>query len=165
MPEIVRYRVDPAVRWLEAGAQAMRSEAKAQGRDAAGSVGADAESVKRTFRKAAGSVRDFGRGAAAGIAHRRAESVEYVLDADRLDIVHGGAIETIPYSEMQAVELKGERATIRTKGKSAVIKPVAHLVTAGARVPLGWSRNGLDAPYLTLVEEIAARAGLAVLKS
>jgi hypothetical protein len=35
-------------------------------------------------------------------------------------------------------------------------------VAGPLKVPIGWERNGLEAPYLLIVEEIAARAGVEV---
>ncbi len=160
MAEVVRYRVDEAIRWLDAGADGMRRDAAAGARAATNGMPTDLGSVGRSIRKAAGSVRDFGRAAAADLSHKRADAIEYVLDEDRFDIVRGGSIHSIRYDAVKTIELRGERATLHLESGQATIRPVAHLVTAGAKVPLGWSRNGLDAPYTTLVEEIAARAGV-----
>ena len=160
MAEIVRYRADEAIRWLDAGADGMRRDAAEGARAAKNAVAGDLGSVGRSIRKAAGSVRDFGRAAVADLSHRRADAIEYVLDEERFDIVRGGAIHSIRYDDVRTIELRGDRATLQMESGHATIKPIAHLVTAGAKVPLGWSRNGLDAPYFTLIEEIAARAGV-----
>lgn len=164
MAEVVRYRVDDAIRWLDAGATQMRKDAAASGHSAAKTVAPDFRSVGQSLKKAAASARDYGRGAMADMVHRRADSIEYVLDEDRFDIVKGGSIQTIRYADLQTIEMKGERARLTMESGDVTIKPVAHLVTSGARVPLGWSRNGLDAPYGTLVEELAARAGITPVK-
>lgn len=164
MTDVVRYRVDEAIRWLDTGATEMRKDAAAAGRSAAHTVAPDLRSVGQSLKKAAASARDYGRGAVADMAHRRAESVEYVLDEERFDIVKGGSIHSIRYDALKTIELKGERARLTLESGDVTIKPVAHLVTSGARVPLGWSRNGLDAPYMTLIEEIAARAGITPVK-
>ena len=164
MAEVVRYRVDEAIRWLDTGANQMRKDAAAAGKSAAQTVGPDFRAVGQSLKKAAASARDYGRGAVADMAHRRAEAVEYVLDEDHFDIVRGGAIQTIRYSDLKTIETKGERARLTMESGDVTIKPIAHLVTTGARIPLGWSRNGLDAPYPTLLEEIAARAGITPVK-
>lgn len=164
MADVVRYRVDEAIRWLDTSAAEMKKEAAASGRSAAHTVAPDFRSVGQSLKKAAASARDYGRSAVTDMAHRRADSVEYVLDEERFDIVKGGSIHSIRYDALKTIEMKGERARLTLESGDVTIKPLAHLVTTGARVPLGWSRNGLDAPYMTLIEEIAARAGITPVK-
>ena len=162
MADVVRYRVDEAIRWIDAGADAMRREAAEVGREAKNSVGTDPDSVIRTIKKAASSARSYGKGAVADVALRRADAVEYVLGEEGFDVVKGRAIQTIRYDAIRTIEMKGDRALLVLESGTATIKPVAHLVTPGARVPIGWNRNGLDAPYATLLDEIAARAGISL---
>ncbi|RYG43016.1 hypothetical protein EON79_17810 [bacterium] len=96
---------------------------------------------------------------------RRARSPRIsIVFSSAYRIVKGGAIQTIRYAELKTIEMRGERARLTFESGDVTIKPLAHLVTAGAKVPLGWSRNGLDAPYGTLIEEIAARAGITPVK-
>lgn len=157
---MVRYRADPALRWLEQGAERLREEAADSARAAADGASFQAESVRSTLKSAMRSAASFGKGVAAEAAHRRTSTVEYVLDAERFDVVRGGSIQSVAYTTIRSVEWHGERALLRLANGELTIRPLAHLVAPGSKVPLGWIRNGLDAPFATVVEEIAARAGL-----
>jgi hypothetical protein len=158
--EIVRYRAGEAIRWLQTGAENIRRSAKAKGRSMI-----DPEH-ERTFgqniKTAAGAVFDYGKGAYADMMHKQAEASEYVLLEKHFDIVNGSVIKAVPYDRVRKVELKNDKATVMLDKGTIYIKPFAHIVSGKAKVPVGWSRNGIEVPFELLVEELAARCGLDV---
>jgi hypothetical protein len=114
------------------------------------------------IRQAAGALIQYGKGAYADIMHSQAEASEYVLQDEHLDIVRPGAIKTIPYSRIQSVQVKGDKATLTLDRGTVVIKPFAYIVAGRAKVAVGWSRNGMEVPFDLLIDEIAARSDLEV---
>ena len=156
--ETVRYRPGDALRWLQTGADNIRKAAGERGRSVIRQTGADQKRVGENLKTAAGALVDMGKSAYAEMLHRQAEATEYVLLKDRLDLVKGNKIESIPWESIKAVRMEGERAhLVLDKGK-VTLKPFAHLVAGRVKVPVGWTRNGMEVPYELLVEEIAARA-------
>jgi hypothetical protein len=156
--ELVRYRPGEAIRWLQTGAENIRRGAQAKGKAAATASAPDARAFGENLKNAAGALIDYSKGAYADLMHRQAEASEYVLHDDYFDIVRGGNIKTISYDRVTSIEFTKDRAVINLeKGTSITIKPFAHLVAGRARVPVGWSRNGIEVPFELLIEELAAR--------
>ena len=160
--ELIRYRPDPAIRWLQVNAVQIKKAASKKGKSVANQSGTDQRPFGENLKTAAGALVDYGKGAYAELKHKQANASEYVLQTDRLDIVSGGSIKTIPFAEIKAVQLDKDRATLILDKGSVAIRPFAHIASGKARVPIGWLRNGIDVPYELLIEEIAARAGVAV---
>lgn len=156
--ETVRYRPGEALRWLHTGAENIRKVANERGKSVVRQSGIDQKKLGENLKTAAGALVDLGKSAYADVLHRQADATEYVLLDDRLDVVRGNKIDTIPYDQIQAIRMEGDRVTlVLTKGK-LTIKPFAHLVAGRVRVPIGWSRNGMEVPYELLIEELAARS-------
>jgi len=156
--ELVRYRPGEAIRWLQTGAENIRRGAQAKGKAAATAGAVDARAFGENLKNAAGAVLDYGKGAYADLMHKQAEASEYVLHDDYFDIVRGSNIKTITYEQVKSIEYEKDRATLNLdKGTQVLIKPFAHLVAGRARVPVGWSRNGIEVPFELLIEELAAR--------
>jgi hypothetical protein len=159
--EPIRYRTGEAIRWLKTGAQSIRKDASQRGkqviqggtpkdvRDVAGRVGAAAEAMM-----------DFGKSAWADFKHSELEHSEFVLTDDNFDIVKGNSIKSIPYSRVEKIQRRGERVTVTLDKGSLVIKPHAHILAGGLKVPVGWTRNGMEVPYELLAEELSARCGV-----
>jgi hypothetical protein len=157
--ETVRYRPGEALRWLKVEGDARKRGASERGRGVSG--GGD---FKEKIGAAAGAAVEYGRGAYARMLHEKAQGSEYVLTDDRFEIVHGNQIKAVPYANVRAVKLKGDRALVVLDQGSVLIRPLAHLSAGRARVPIGWSRNGAEVPFEMLADEIAARSGLKLIE-
>jgi hypothetical protein len=158
--ELVRYRPGEAIRWLETGATNIRKDAKARGRSLVRQE--EARTFGQNVRDVAETLSDFGKSAYADLMHARAKASEYVLHEDRLEVMKGGSIKSVPYSRVKAIEFRGDRAQLLLDKGTVMIKPFAYVVAGRLRVPIGWSRNGMEVPYELLIEELAARCGVEV---
>ena len=154
----MRYRPGEALRWLQTGADNIRKVAGERGRSVVRQTGTEQKRPIDNLRTAAGALADLGRSAYAEALHKQAEAMEYVLLADRLDIVRGKSIESVPWASIRAVRLDGDRAQLVLEKGRVTLKPFAHLVAGRMKVPVGWTRNGMEVPYELLLEEIAARS-------
>ena len=157
--EVVRYQPGEAIRWLETEADRMRREATQKGKSAV--QGADMEGgIKQSVANVASAIFDFGKSAYAEIAHLRAKAGEYVLLEERLDVVNGTSIKSIKYADVKKILVAKDKATIHFSGHTVSIKPYAYLSAGPLKVPVGWTRNGMEVPYYLLLEELAARCGV-----
>lgn len=158
--ELVRYRPGEAIRWLQTGAEHIRRGATAKGLAAAQAGTPDAKALGDNLKTAAGAIWDFSRGAYADLMHRQAEASEYVLHDRHFDVVRGPNIKSIVYDRVQSIELNKDRAVVTLEKGAVTIRPFAHLVAGKVKVPVGWSRNGIEVPFELLVEELAARCNV-----
>jgi hypothetical protein len=158
--ELVRYRPGEAIRWLQTGAENIRRDAREKGKSVVGQTGTDQKTFGENLKTAASAVFEFGRGAYAELKHRQAEANEFVLHDKHVDIVRNGMIKTISYDLVKSVEMQGDRGTLVLEKGTVSIKPFAHIVAGKAKVPVGWTRNGIEVPYELLIEELAARCGV-----
>lgn len=158
--EPIRYKPGEAIRWLETGADDLRRQAKRQ------TAGVVERTGDRNFgtdiRDVAGALIGFGKGALADILHRQAEASEYLVFPDRLEVVSPSGIRYIPFADMVSMKQKGDRMQITLKHGGLTIKPHAYIVAGRLRVPIGWSRNGIEVPFETLLDELSARADLVI---
>lgn len=136
----------------------MRKNAKRQGSAVLARAGA--RNMGTDIKEAAGAIFDFGKSALAEIMHRQAQASEYLLFEDRFEVVSSTGIRVVPYTEVADMKQKGERLSIILRRGSVSIKPYAHILSGRLRVPVGWSRNGLEVPYELLLDELSARAGV-----
>jgi hypothetical protein len=160
--ELVRYRAGEAIRWLQTGAENIRRGATAKGRAAATANASDSRSFGENLKSAAGALLDYSKGAYADVIHRQVEASEYVLSDRHFDVVRGGNMQTISYDRVHAIEMHKERLVLKLEKSELVIKPFAYLLAGRVRVPIGWSRNGIEVPYELLGEELAARCQLEI---
>jgi len=158
--ETIRYQPGEAVRWLQTGADALRKRAKAHGVSLVRREGE--RSLGRDLGDAAGVLLDAGKGAVADLLHRQAEARSYTLMEDRFIIAGPTGKRTITYAEVGQIRLAQDKVTVVLPKGSVTITPYAHIVAGRVRVPVGWSRNGLEVPYELLIEELAARCGVDV---
>jgi hypothetical protein len=154
--EPIRYKPGEAIRWLETGAEDLRKQAKRQGDALIGRTGD--RNVGTDIRDAAGALFDLGKSALADVLHRQAQASEYVFYKDRFEVINSAGTRTVLFEEVVAMKLKAEKLTVVLKRGSVTIKPYAHIVSGRLKVPIGWSRNGLEVPYETLADELSARA-------
>lgn len=163
--ELVRYRPGEAIRWLQTGAENLRKGAQAKGKAAATAGSPDAKAFGENLKTAAGALLEYSRSAYADLIHRQADASEYVLHDKHFDIVRGPNIKTVEYARVHTIDLTKDRAVLELDKGSISIKPFAHLVAGRARVPIGWSRNGIEVPFELLIEELAARCGVELTES
>lgn len=160
--EEVRYKPGEAIRWLQTAAQDIRQAARRQGKSVVRREGE--RSLGRDLREIAGVLTDLGKSAMAELAHRQAEASEYVLHDTKFEIVAGGRIRTIPYSDVEAIKIRGDKAVLVMDQGSISIKPHAHVVAGRLKVPVGWTRNGIEVPFELLIDELSARCGKTVVR-
>lgn len=158
--DVVRYRPDEAIRWLQAGAANLRHEAARQTTDIIRREGE--RTIAKDLKDAAGAIFGMGKSAWAEIMHQEATGTEYVLRKDRFEAVHAGSTTTVKYKEVRSMRQRGDRLTIVLKSGSLTIKPNAHIVSGRLKVPIGWSRNGMQVHYETLLDELSARCGVEI---
>ncbi|MEA2552344.1 MAG: hypothetical protein QOJ65_520 [Fimbriimonadaceae bacterium] len=159
--EPIRYKTGEAIRWLKTGAQAIRKEAREKGRQVVQSgAPKDVRDVGGRVAAAAGAVMDFGKSAWADLKHSELEHTEYVLTDEGFDIVKGSSIKSVPYERVEKIQRSRDRVTITLDRGSILIKPHAFIVAGGIKVPVGWTRNGMEVPYDLLLEELSARCGV-----
>jgi len=153
--ELIRYRPGEAIRWLETGARDIRKDAARQGKSLVRREGE--RSVGKDIKQAAGAIFAMGRSALADLAHLQALATEYVLHEDKFEIVRQNSPRTLKYESVQSIKFQNDRATLVLEQGSVSIKPHAYIVAGRIKVPVGWSRNGMEVPYETFFEELAAR--------
>ena len=140
--EVVRYQPGEAIRWIQTEAERLRQDAKEKGKHAVSEPNHDFSGFSSTVKNAASAVMDLGKSAYAEIAHIHAK---------------GGSIKSVKYSDVKSVSMVKDKATFTFVGGSFIVKPHAYIVAGPLKVPVGWTRNGLEVPYYLLIEELAAR--------
>lgn len=157
--EPIRYKPGEAIRWLETAAESYRKSAKSKGKEAVDPYRdrSDFKKVGATVADAATAIFDLGKSAWADMLHRQAEASEYVLQENHFDVVKGTSIKSIEYKRVNEISIRNESVTFKLDKGNLTIKPYAYIVSGKVRVPVGWSRNGLEVPYELLIEELAAR--------
>jgi hypothetical protein len=162
--EPIRYKPGEAIRWLETAADSFRKSAKNKGKEAVDPKRdrSDFKKVGASVADAAGAIYDFGKGAWADMLHRQADASEYVLQENHFDVVKGGSIKSVEYQRVTEISIKGESVIVKLDKGSVSIKPYAYIISGRVKVPVGWSRNGMEVPYELLIEELAARCGVNV---
>lgn len=113
--------------------------------------------VKKDIANVAGAMFDAGKGALAEILHRQAQATEYLLHEDRLEVSRPGHTQSVLYSTVHSIARKGDEIIVAYESGTLTIKPHAHIVSGRIRVPIGWSRNGIEVAYGVLADELAAR--------
>ncbi len=158
--ETIRYRPGEAIRWLEIGATDIRKSARRQSQSIVRREGE--RTIGRDLRDAAGAIFDLGKSALADLMHRQAQASEYILEPEGFVIANPTSAKTIKYADVTDMKRRGDRISIILPQGSAVIKPYAYIVSGRIKVPVGWSRNGLEVPYDVLIDELSARCNVSV---
>jgi hypothetical protein len=156
--DLIRYRPGEAIRWLETGAQSSRKTAAEKGRSLVRSDSGD--TIGSQLKKAAGALFDVGRGAYTDLLHRRAQAGEFLLHEAFFEIESSGRTQRVNYDQVLSIEQKGDRTLVTHEKGVLTIKPYAYIVSGRIRIPIGWSRNGMEVPYELLIEELCARCGV-----
>jgi hypothetical protein len=156
--ELVRYKPGEAIRWLQLGAQDLKKNAQKKGKSLVRREGE--RSFGKDFSDAAGALMGMGRGALADLMHMQSEASEYVLQDDHFEIVTPGRIKSYKYDSIKSIKMKGDKASFIQDQGSITVKPHAYIVSGRVKIPIGWSRNGMEVPYEVLLDELAARCAV-----
>lgn len=115
------------------------------------------------IKQVAGAASDLGKGALTDLVYRQAEETTYSLSDDAIEVIGMTSRKRIPYADVSEIGARPhDRFEVTHKGGTLVLKPIAHLVAGRLRVPVGWSRNGMEVPYAMLIEELAAHCGVEI---
>lgn len=152
----IYYKPADALHWLEPALRATkegRKKAKAK----------EEKKLTDTLRQGFASAMEFGSDALTDLRHRRMDEVLYLLNEDSFEAITLSTHKKVGFDKVKAV-VAGDKDRYRVdyEGGSLTIKPLAHLVSGRARVPIGWKRNGIEVPYTLLAEELAARCGVEI---
>jgi hypothetical protein len=158
--ELIRYKPGEAVRWLESGAKDMLRDAKKKGKQIMHPQGE--RNIGKDLAQAAGAVMDVGKSALAELRRRQAEATEYVLGEASFEMMRPGSLRTLTYASIQGIAKDGDKYTLALERGAVTIRPHAYIVAGRVRVPVGWSRNGLEVPYEVLLDELAARCKVSI---
>lgn len=137
------------------GARDMRRDAARKGRSLVRREGR--RTLGADIADTAGAIFDIGRSALAELAHMQARASEYVLGEHGFTVKRAGSEATYRYSDVKAIETKGDRMKLILENGSVTVKPHAYIVSGRVRVPVGWSRNGIEVAYDILLDELSAR--------
>ncbi|MBI5708166.1 MAG: hypothetical protein HZC36_14385 [Armatimonadetes bacterium] len=158
--DVIRYRPAEAVKWLSHGAGHLRKEAARQSGSILRREGT--RTIQKDLMDAAEVLLGVGKSAIAEIMHVGAAGVEYILHKDRFEVHKGNSMKVYRYKDVMAMKMRGDRLSVQMKAATATIAPPAHIVSARVRVPIGWSRNGIEVPYEMLLDELSARCGIEI---
>lgn len=158
--DLVRYKPGEAVRWFATGSEEIRRGALNKAQSVFKREGA--RSLRRDLQETASALLGAGSAALADLAHRQAVASQYVLDEEGFEVVKPTGNKRALYADVKAIRMEGDRALIELTKGSIIISPFAHLVSGRAKVPVGWSRNGVEVPYELLIEELAARSDVEI---
>ena len=154
MASSILYKAPDLIRWLDPDLQSERKRPKADG--------GFRESIKQAASAAAG----FGRTAVGEYAFRKAAEASFLLDDEGFEIPGVAVRRRIAYREASELkDLGKDKYCLTAPGGDLIIQPVAHLVAGPVRAPIGWLRNGVEVPYLTLIQELAARCRLDIIQA
>lgn len=114
-----------------------------------------------SLKNIAGKAVDIGRGAMTGLVQKQASGTKYELHEKGFEATTLAMIQQVDYSEVRKITRRpGDKYQLLFNGGSLTIKPVAHLVAGRIKAPVGWMRNGVEVPYVMLIEELSARCGI-----
>jgi hypothetical protein len=153
------YKPPDILYWFDTGSDEALETSRRKGRE----FSADPKDIKATLKQAAQAAAEFGRGAMADFAWRKLDEICYTLEDESFEAITLTTHRRIAYTNVTGIMAdKNDKFVIRHTEGSLVIKPVAHLSSGSVKVPIGWKRNDIEVPYLTLVEELAARSGVEI---
>jgi hypothetical protein len=147
VPETVVYRPVEIQGWLKLGSESLKKAPVQRTTD-----------LRKTVTGAVGKALDFGKSALADVGGLAIDRIEYRLHDDRIEVVGVGPTKSVPYEQIRRIEVRGGGYRVEAGSHSFSIKPYAHLLVHGIKVPLGWKRNRMDVAFHLLADEIAARA-------
>jgi len=157
----VYYKAADVLHWFGEDAKNAKSLAKKRGKEL---VKTTSESgIVDGIKHAANMAASYGRGAFGDLVHKQASDTGFVLYETGFEIADMVKKKKVDYDAVrQIVSKPNDRYQVFYDGGSVTIRPVAHLVAGRLRVPVGWVRNGMEVPYVMLIEEISARCGVEI---
>ena len=154
----VTYRPPDLLHWFSTGSHEALASAKRKGK----AMAKGGATVKENIFRAASAAADLGRGAAADLVHRQADTV-YKLHDDHMDVRTPLSQQSVRYASVTRIQAAGkDKFSIEFDGGTLTVRPIAHLVSGRIRVPVGWMRNGIEVPYTMLLDELSAHCGLEI---
>jgi hypothetical protein len=152
----IYYKPADAIHWLEPASRATKDGGKKKAKKEDKKL---TDSIRQGFSAAA----EFGSNAMTDLRHRRMDEVLYLLNEESFEAITLSTHKKIEFEKVKAIVGEDkDRFRVDYDGGSLTIKPLAHLVSGRARVPIGWKRNGIEVPYTLLAEELAARCGVEI---
>jgi hypothetical protein len=148
--ETVVYKPIDIQAWLKLGSESLKKAPVQRSND-----------LRKTVTGAVGKAFDIGKSALAGVGGIAIDRIEYRLHEDHIEVIGLGPTKTIAYSQIRRIEVHGKGYRVEAGSSSFTIRPYAHLLVSGVKVPLGWKRNRMDVAFHLLADEIAARAKVA----
>ena len=155
---VVTYQPPDIVRWL--GTSAREKRKSVVKRALAVPQNTLEKGLMPGLKDAADAAIGLGKQALGDLSTARAEETTFRLYTEGFEAVGLMSKTKVNYSDVNRIVRKsGDKFRVEFNGGHVSIRPVAHLVVSGHRVPIGWVRNGLEVDYETLVEELVARTG------
>lgn len=159
---LTTYTPAEVMHWFDTESKRNQALVRAQTRDIARV--ANEEGIIPTIKQAATAALSMGKGAYGTVVQKQATETRYDLFDSGFEFVDIARRVKVDYSQVRQIVAKaGDRYQILFNGGSLTVKPPAYLVAGKYRVPVGWMRNGVEVPFLTLVEEISARSGIEII--
>jgi hypothetical protein len=159
---LITYTPAEVLKWFDTESRRANAHARAQTQEIAKIATEDG--LIPTIKQAAVAAISITKGAYGTVVQKQTGETKYDLYEQGLEFVDLTRRTKVDYKQIRQIVAKpGDRFQILYNGGSLSIKPPAHLVAGKLRVPVGWIRNGIEVPYLTLVEEISARSGVEII--
>jgi len=158
--DVVRYEPVEALRWLKFGAGSMRQDAIQRSGEIVRREGA--RTIGKDLSQAAGALFGMGKSAMADLLHASASATEFVISDTEVQVIRATQSKRYAFSEAVRAERQGDKVYFVFSSGTVEVSPYAYITSGRIKAPLGWNRNGLEVPFTTLVEELAARCGVGV---
>lgn len=156
------YKPAEVMHWFDTESKRTNAIARSQTKEIAKT--ANEEGIIPSIKQAATAAISITKGAYGTVVQKQAEETRYDLFDTGFEYVDLARRTKVDYNQVRQIVAKaGDRYQILYNGGSITIKPPAHLVAGKYRVPVGWQRNGIEVPFLTLVEELSARSGIEII--
>ncbi|MCU0316424.1 MAG: hypothetical protein MUC92_07510 [Fimbriimonadaceae bacterium] len=154
----IEYKPADVLHWFAIEARTSKERARRQGQEVA-----KAGTIVSGLRHAAGVALEYGVGTASELAQWQADETSFLLHDSGFEAINLVKRTKIDYSKVKQIVKEGtDKFKILYVGGSLTLKPVAHLSAGRLKVPIGWRRNGLEVPFVMLIEELSARCGVEI---
>lgn len=155
----VTYRPAEVLHWFGVGSNVAKQKARQKGQAAF-----QRSDWVKTIKDVAGAASEFGKSTMTDLVQKKAEDTSYQFSEDSFELIGMTSRKRVLYADVTEIHAKPhDRFEIIYKTGSLTIKPIAHLLAGRMRVPVGWLRNGMEVPYVLLIEELAARCGVEII--
>lgn len=159
---LVTYQPAEVMHWFDTESKRTNATARAQTKDIARAT--NEEGLLPGLKQAASAALSIGKGAYGSVVQKQAAETRIDLYESGFEFIDLTRRIKVDYSQVRQIVAKaGDRYQILYNGGSVVVKPPAHLVAGKYRVPVGWRRNGIEVPFLTLIEELSGRCSVEII--